>query len=556
MSNSAPGFTAYPLSESLTRRLVTFLSAYRMAITLVLGVGFFTGMVTPGIDPVIPNFTAITLISYFTFAVMHLLMSYGKRADYYKLATFSMATDITFQCLLLFAFGGLELGVGILLVFTSALSAMLLPLRLALFLASIASLTIVGQAAWEHWVQNENMADVIRAGLYGVTAMVSALVSHWLAYWARDYRLIAEKHRVTLTELEQVNELIIHRMRTGVIAVDHNGKVKVMNEAAWFLLGSPSKRQRLLTEFSPRLNSAISTWQKEAYLEPKAVLLEPTQAQVLPNFILLPSELGTGTLIILNDSNVVARRAAELSANSLAKLSSSIAHEIRNPLAAVSHAAQLLEESSVVRLPEMRLINIIQNQSARMNGIIENILQLSRREQSRPELLSLNIFLGELASEVHTSHSFTSVEFQYELSEDEALVVFDKSQLNQCIWKLLDNAIAHATRGNNRPVVHLGMSVDPRSSTTTITVKDNGPGIAAAQLGKIFEPFYTTRTEGSGLGLYIARQLCEANQAELTVDSVVGNGASFHIRLGLVRGSPSSTRGLAKTDAMEQDKLV
>jgi two-component system sensor histidine kinase PilS (NtrC family) len=525
-----------------------------MVITLILGAGFYSGLVSTEISAILPDFAALTLIAYIVFAAYHVVRAHRKRTDFYRLARLSMVTDIFFLSLLLLTFGGLEHGVGILLVFTSALSAILLPLRIALFLASIASLTIIGHATWDYFLHDGSGTEIIKAGLYGVTAMVSGLVAHRLAYWARDFRLIAEKQRATLTKLEQVNELIIHRMRTGVIALDPNNKVKVMNEAAWFLLGSPSIRQRDLGDFSPRLSLAIKTWQKEAYLEPKAVLLEPTQAQVLPNFVPLPSEMGTGILIILNDSNVVARRAAELSANSLAKLSSSIAHEIRNPLAAVTHAAQLLEESSVVRLPEMRLINIIQNQSARMNGIIENILQLSRREQSRPELLSLNDFLRELANEVLTSHSFTSVEFEHDISNEEAMVVFDRSQLSQCIWKLLDNAVAHVTRANSQPLVNLIMETDVRSSTATITVMDNGPGIAAAQLGNIFEPFYTTRKEGSGLGLYIARQLCEANQAELTVDSEVGHGASFRIRLGLVRGSAAASRSYLVEEPENHDK--
>ncbi len=553
MSSNAPDFTSYPLSTSLTRRVVNFLSFYRLIIAVVLGFGYFSGLVSTDVSDDFPEFASVTLIGFVVLACLHVLAIYRKRFDYYRLARYSMATDAICLTLLLFAFGGLDNGVGILLVFTSALAAMLLPLRYALFLASLASLAMIGQASWQFLNAAASLSEVIKAALYSITAMVSALMSHRLAYWARDYRLIAEKQRVTLTELEHVNELIIRRMRTGVIALDHNRKIKVINEAAWLLLGSPTLRQRSLEEVSPRLKKALADWEREAYLEPKPVMLEPSQAQVLPNFIPLPSEFGTGTVIILNDSNVVARSAAELSANSLAKLSSSIAHEIRNPLAAVTHAAQLLEESSVVRLPEMRLINIIQNQSARMNGIVENILQLSRREQSRPELVNLNEFLNEIVGEVATSHSTEPIDFQHEIGPTETLVVFDRSQLNQAIWKLLDNAIAHATRGERRPTVVLQLNRDLKTNSAVVAVKDNGPGIAPAQMGKIFEPFYTTRQEGSGLGLYIARQLCEANQAELSVRSAPGEGASFQIKLAMVRKQPIPEKddaGVQKTESM------
>ena len=243
-------------------------------------------------------------------------------------------------------------------------------------------------------------------------------------------------------------------------------------------------------------------------------------------------------MIFLNDNNVVARRAVELSVNSLAKLSGSIAHEIRNPLAALNHASQLLEESPQIRLSEMRLIHIIQNHAKRMNGIVENILQLSRREQSEPEVVALHFFMPEFALEFETSKVNHSLDFAFAADTDEAYILFDKSQLHQCLWKLLDNAADHASRNNMTPRVRLRLAANEDSGYCVITIADNGPGIKPDQIEKIFEPFYSTRKEGSGLGLYIARQLCEANQAELTVDSEQGDGAQFHVLMALAKGRP------------------
>jgi len=124
-------------------------------------------------------------------------------------------------------------------------------------------------------------------------------------------------------------------------------------------------------------------------------------------------------------------------------------------------------------------------------------------------------------------------------------VLYDKSQLSQCLWKLLDNAVDHASRDKPNPAVRLALRRDTEAGFCIITVADNGPGISQAQLSKIFEPFYTTRKEGSGLGLYIARQLCEANQAELTVDSEPGEGAYFHIRLALAKAGSAKQQKTA-----------
>jgi two-component system sensor histidine kinase PilS (NtrC family) len=544
-------YSAWPLSEPLTRKVVSYLNVYRVVVALLLGLGHFSGLLQAGGQHVLPKLATAALLAYLLFAAFHLFSARRIGANCYRLATYSLVTDIVILSLLVVAYGGVAGGVGILLVFTSGVAAMLLPLRLALLLASIASLTMICTALWHVLAGSGGGVGMASAGLFGVTAMVAALTSNQLAYWARDYRLIAEKRKETLTELEQVNELIIRRMRTGVLAVDQSNRVRVMNESAWFLLGSPPVRQRALRSLSPRLEAALGDWKRDPTSEPRPVVLEPSQAQILPSFVSLPSETDLGAMIFLNDNNVVARRAIELSVNSLAKLSGSIAHEIRNPLSALNHASQLLEESPQIRLAEMRLIHIIQNHAKRMNGIVENILQLSRREQSRPELVGLHIFLAEFANEFETSQTNRALDFQSAIDPNETFVLYDKSQLSQCLWKLLDNAVDHASKDKQTPRVRLALRRDVDAGFCVITVADNGPGISKAALSKIFEPFYTTRKEGSGLGLYIARQLCEANQAELTVDSEPGEGAFFHIRMALAKAQ--SAQGAA-TDMMTNHK--
>jgi two-component system sensor histidine kinase PilS (NtrC family) len=531
-------YTSYPLSASLTRRIVNYLNIYRMIIAIMLTAAHFGGLLNTSLNEGAGTIAKAVLVAYLLFAAFHLYDAARKNVNSFRLATYSLITDIFFLSVLVALFAGVEGGVGILLVFTSALSAALLPLRIALLLASIASLVLIGTALWYYGAQISTAESILQAGLFSVTAMISTVMVNRLAYWARDYRLISEKQKVTLTELEQVNELIIRRMRTGVIAVDEYGMIGVMNESAWFLMGSPPVRQRSLKSLSPRLEQALNVWKQDPGSDPKPVVLEPSQAQVLPDYVALPGQDGFGAMIFLSDNNVVARRAVELSVNSLAKLSGSIAHEIRNPLAALNHASQLLEESPQIRLPEMRLINIIQNHAKRMNGIIENILQLSRREQSRPELVPLHTFLPEFANEFQASQVNRQLDFQAAFDPEETYVLYDKSQLSQCLWKLLDNAVDHASKDLSIPRVRLELTQDQESGFCVITVADNGPGINKTQLSNIFEPFYTTRKEGSGLGLYIAKQLCEANQAELTVDSELGQGAFFHIRLALAHATP------------------
>jgi len=529
-------YTTWPLPEELTRKVVNYLDVYRLIIALILGVAHFVTLQRIPEPLTLPFFASVVLVLFVLAALFYLFAARRVTTDFYRLASLSLSTDILFLGLLVVTTSGIEDGLGILLVFTSGASAIVLPLRFALALASLAAVAMVGTEIWAYSQGIAEARQLVQSALFGMTALVTAVLAHRIAYWARDYRLIAERRKATLTKLEQANELIIRRMRTGVIAVDENDRVRIMNESAWFSMGSPRVREKPLAEFSPRLHAALEEWKRHPTEDPKPVVLEPSQAQILPSFVQLPAESGLGAMIFMTDNNVVARRAVELSVNSLAKLSGSIAHEIRNPLAALNHASQLLEESPQIRLSEMRLIHIIQNHAKRMNGIVENILQLSRREQSQPEVVPLHVFLPEFAMEFETSKVNHSLEFTAKLDGQQAYVLYDKSQLHQCLWKLLDNAADHASREKATPKVSLQLRSDEAAGYCVVTVADNGPGINKEGLSKIFEPFYTTRKEGSGLGLYIARQLCEANQAELTVDSEIGKGAQFHIRMALASG--------------------
>jgi two-component system sensor histidine kinase PilS (NtrC family) len=319
--------------------------------------------------------------------------------------------------------------------------------------------------------------------------------------------------------------------------VDEAGEIHLMNESAWFLLGSPPALERMLPEVSPELHQAMLAWRRERTGEQVAVTLHASQAQVVPKFVALPGDRDVRTLIFLEDNDVVAQRAIELSANSLAKLSGSIAHEIRNPLAAVSHAAQLLDESAELPGGDRRLVDIIRKQSRRMNGIVENILQLSRREKSRPELFELGAWLEELMDEFRGALAHGNLELSLIPVEAPVMVMFDRSQLHQALWKLMENAAEHAGREQQAPRVTLRLEQREHTGYCLLSVEDNGPGIPEDRLGHIFEPFYTTRQQGSGLGLYVARQLCEANQTELTVDSSASLGTRFHLRLATARVS-------------------
>lgn len=535
--NQAADFSKYPLPATLTRRIVTYLNLFRLFISFALAAAFFTGLLVKAYFLDYGAIAGTVLLSYFVIAIYFALEARRHKTQHFFLAQISLFTDILFLSVLFILFGGLNSGLAVLLIFASASAAILLPLRLALFLASLVVLTFIGGTLAGILLRAEPYAGLIQAGIYGLTTFIIALLVNLLALWLRDYRLLTEQQALELTRLEQINELIIRRMRSGVLAVDADCRIQLMNESAWFLLGSPSGLRKSLADVSPELDGALTEWRSNPSRDIEPVTLHASQAQVVPKFVALPGSAEIRVLIFLEDNDVVAQRALELSASSLAQLSGSIAHEIRNPLAAVSHAAQLLAESEDLPEADTRLVDIIHQQSRRMNGIVENILQLSRREKSRPEIFDLNAWLKEVVEEFKGAIPAMAIHLDTHLGEEQVLVMFDRSQLHQAVWKLMENALQHAGGDGVEPSVHLRMKRLPKTGYCLITVEDNGPGIASEQIAHIFEPFYTTNKQGSGLGLYVARQLCEVNQAELTVDSSPGVGTRFHIRLSLARST-------------------
>ena len=260
--NQAADFSTYPLPEALTRRVVTYLNIFRLFISFALMLAFFTGLLIKA-DFLNPGAIAGTvLISYFVMAVYLAIEARRRTAQQFFLAQISLFTDILFLTVLLFMFSGTDNGLAVLLIFTSASAAILLPLRIALFMASLVVLAFIGESMAGILLHNGRQADLLLAGLYGITTFIIVILVNLLSFWLRDYRLLAEKQALEFTRLEQINELIIRRMRAGVLAVDEDCCIQLMNESAWFLLGTPSAQRKSLTDISPELEAAMLSWPK------------------------------------------------------------------------------------------------------------------------------------------------------------------------------------------------------------------------------------------------------------------------------------------------------
>lgn len=517
--------------EEIVGRALHYLNGFRLAAALVALVAAFSPL-TAEIDAsyrvILAQAAALT---YVFAAITFIILRVRKTVSVSELASFSLMTDLILVGLILHAFGGTESGLVILLLFTIGIAGLILDLRTALLFAAIIALGLLADA----WLARHGPVQagmLFQAALYGIGAFGIAIGASLLGRWGREYKLLAERRGLDLANLGHINELIIHKLRSGVLVVDSQERIRQMNEAAWYLLGNPPVSERNLRKIAPPLADRLERWRSSGKTEDEGLLLQSTQAAVVPSMLTMPGiHDSDATLIFLEDTSVVTRRARDLAQASLARLSASIAHEIRNPLGALSHAAQLLEESDELSKPDRKLVNMMLNHATRMNDIVENVLKLSRRERARIESVNLISWLRKLASDFRRYHKLESGRVGLELPSASIMVLVDASQLGQAVWNLMENALKHAGGDDREVVITLRVSPIRGHREIALDIIDNGPGIPLEKRSQVFEPFFTTHKQGSGLGLYLARQLCDANQAPLEYVQVPNCGACFRILL-------------------------
>ena len=253
--------------------------------------------------------------------------------------------------------------------------------------------------------------------------------------------------------------------------------------------------------------------------------MAPDQPEVQPRFarLLAGSEL---SLVFLDDASVVSRRAESLTLATLGRFSASLAHEIRNPLAAINYAVQLLEESPL-NDADRRLLQIIHQQCQRTNGIVESVLGLARRERANPEHVDLNLFVRTFIDEYRQSMSIETDSLEIIPSTRAVPALVDPRHLHQVLTVLVQNAFNYGRLPGEPARVRL--RVAPSEQRAVIDVTDRGPGVPETTAARLFNPFFTTSEHGTGLGLYIARELCRANQATLDYVPVPGGGSCFRV---------------------------
>lgn len=518
----------------LTWRVLSTLNIIRVLVAIGLLVLFFAGGEPRVFGEQKPALFSATAAGYLVFAVVSILSLYQRWLPLGVQSVAQSIVDIVAVVILMHASGGIESGLGGLMIIFIGAGSLVLPLKFPLVLAALATFALLGEQLYTQFSNNAIAANYPAAGIISAIIFAMALATRPLGRRIQASEALARQRGIDLRNLSQLNEYIVQHLRESIIVLDAGDNVRLSNTSASRLLGAASDIRGLPLDkvFSP-LAEYLKRWRHEPNLgsHPEFTVISdsdnlPVTAHLAP---LGKDGVRAGAvLVFLEDASLMNERVQQSKLASLGRLSASIAHEIRNPVGAMSHAAQLLAEGDSISESDARLTEIIKTHSNRVSHIIDNMLQLSRRENSRPERLHLNSWLEEFAEEFSRTLELQEGEFTVGTICDDLEVRMDPSHLRQVLWNLCDNAIKYASETGGI-MVEIEAGRLQGQGRPFVEVLDHGLGVDAATADKMFEPFYTERTGGTGLGLYISRELCELNRSTLLYLDRPGGGSIFRI---------------------------
>jgi two-component system sensor histidine kinase PilS (NtrC family) len=520
-------------SKDFAWRVLGLLNAFRFSLSVLLLVVYFLLTDPAIIGDVSPSLALAAIVTLLALSVGHAWLIQSRQLALHTQVYIQIIFDLATITALMHASGGVSSGIGGLLIVFVGVLALLVERDRAFLMAAVATLGILGAQIAAYLQASDAGAQWAPAGILGAVIFAIVGIVQVLRHRVLESEALAEQRGVDLRNLSELNQYIVQHLRESIVVVDSDDRIRLMNDSAASHLGVTDRRaDQPLGDISPELVNRLEVWRVQGrphgMTSPKFGAADGSTT-ITPHFAQLGNERSGGTLIFLEDMSLLAERAQTTKLASLGRLSASIAHEIRNPVGAMSHAGQLLAESRVITDAERRLTDIIRVNSTRVSQILESMLTLSRRDTTQPETVVLQPWLEQFCSEfVQTLELFEGT-VRCEQTDDELIVRIDPTHLHQVLWNLCENAIKYASEAAGAIDVELSCGRLEHSGRAYLEVADRGPGIAADKIDVVFEPFYTGKDGGTGLGLFICRELCDCNGANLTYQPRPGGGSIFRI---------------------------
>jgi two-component system sensor histidine kinase PilS (NtrC family) len=436
--------------------------------------------------------------------------------------TVHVCTDIVAIVLLMYASGGFRTGLAVMLLISVAGASLVSRGRLLLFYAALASIAVLLEQAVSIIRGDQGVAEFLPAGLLCLGYFATALVTNRLAERVITNERVARQRGVDLANQLRVNQLVIQDVQDGVLVVDSNGLVRQHNPMVDRLLGRPAPELDQIESYSEQLARALGDW-REGRARAAATFRFPDSGfLVRARFVEAGVAGDSFAVIYLEDISKLEDQARQMKLAALGRLTANIAHEIRNPLAAITHAAELMLEENRAPARE-RLTRIIRDNAKRLDRMVKDVLELNRRDRVQPDQVRLGAFVQAFLDEFAQNEQVDRSGFVL-VAEGDGVVEFDRVHLNQILWNLTRNAWRHSQKRAESVRLH----IQRQGNRLELRVVDDGAGVPRELQSQLFEPFFTTYSAGTGLGLYIARELCAANG--VTLDYVERpSGAEFRI---------------------------
>ncbi|EED31043.1 sensor protein PilS [gamma proteobacterium NOR5-3] len=534
---SSPAILVPPGASGSEQNLLLF--RIYLIYRTVLSVVFLLLITMPATRPLVGSqnpalFTAVSSIFLFSNITLLGFVAARWQSSNAKLVLL-FGVDIVCITLLSDASGGMSSGLPLLLAVTVASSAVLISNRtIATLVAALTVLAVLGDTLRLISTGDAGIKALFPAGLLGLLFFVVSGMVQLVALRLGRVEALASERATDIYRLQRLNEQIVQNMQTGILLVDSQNRARILNAAAGRLL-DPSRpialeQGRPLVDYSAELTDRMERFRSNGQQIGSPFEARGDGAELVAKFHALEGADDDQILVFLEDYRPVAAYAQSLKLSSLGRLAASIAHEIRNPLGAISHASQLLNESPTLEKDDRRMVDMVLTNSQRVNEIIESVLQISRREPPQLDTVILANWIKGY-HERYLSSRDNPGQLSIEYVDTTARVLIDPEHLQRVLDNLVDNAMRHSEIATNQRTAELRVRVDRSKRECVIDVYDDGQGVNPADVPRLFEPFFTRSPGGSGLGLYLCRELCELNQARISYFPTTEGRSRFQITI-------------------------
>jgi len=520
--------TAAPLSQESRWRSISLFNIYRLilaGVLLLMAAVFGSAMSMSTAHQswffwVSATYTVLVLVS---------VMAVNLRKPRLGLQlAFQVCTDIVAVALLTYFSGGVQSNLGMLMLVSLALAGMISGGRITLLFAALASISVLLLHGYAILVADATVAQFFQVGILSISYFAVAWLAHALSKYALASEKLAFLRGVDLSNMAEANRLMIQDMPDGVLVVDERGMVRQSNPGAERLLGYTFAEggKSHLSECSPLLEAMFAAWRQNKALGNEVLRLPGSSHPVRVHFLPVQREGFWGAVVVLEDMQRVQEQAQQVKLAALGRLTANIAHEVRNPLSSISYATELLKEQEHDP-SQARLFQIILDNTTRLNRIIQDVMQVNRRDRLQAENINLAASLEEVLENLSQVEQLPRTVFELRI-DPASKARFDRGHFEQVLWNLCRNALRYSQRRTGS----VRLRTVNEDGRTVLEVSDDGAGVPSDAEQKLFEPFFTTDEGGTGLGLYIARELCEANGAMIEYKRAPDGGACFRVIFG------------------------